>query len=81
MAWAGVLVVVDTEEMSGGATAVWVRPAFDPEADLNERVPGGPHLLTPAERERLSRPVAAAGEKRSSVDSVVEAAEQAGLSY
>lgn len=61
MAWAGALVVVDTEELSGGATTVWVRPAFDPEADLNERVPGGPHILTPAERERLSRPVAASG--------------------
>ncbi|HWJ98556.1 MAG TPA: hypothetical protein VNQ33_10380 [Acidimicrobiales bacterium] len=59
MTWAGALVVVDTEELSGGATAVWVRPAFDPEADLNERVPGGPHLLTSAERERLSRRVAA----------------------
>ena len=58
MAWAGALVVVDTEELSGGATTVWIRPAFDPAADLNERVPGGPHLLTPAERERLSRPVA-----------------------
>lgn len=59
MAWAGALVVVDTEELSAGATAVWIRPAFDPEAALNERVPGGPHLLTPAERERLSRSVAA----------------------
>lgn len=58
MAWAGALVIVDTEELSGGATTVWVRPAFDPAADLNERVPGGPHLLTPAERDRLSRPVA-----------------------
>jgi len=58
MAWAGALVVVDTEVLSAGATTVWVRPAFDPAADPNERVPGGPHLLTPAERERLSRPVA-----------------------
>lgn len=57
MAWAGALVVVDTEELSGGASTVWVRPAFDPAADLNERVPGGPYLLTQAERERLSRPV------------------------
>lgn len=61
MAWAGALVAVDTEELSGGATTMWVRPAFDPDADLNERVAGGPHLLTPAERERLSPPVAAAG--------------------
>lgn len=58
IARAGTLVVVDTEELSIGATTVWVRPAFDPAADLNERVPGGPVLLTPAERERLSRPVA-----------------------
>lgn len=57
MAWPGALVAVDIEDLSGGATSVWVRPAFDPEADRNERVPGGPHLLTPAERERLSRPV------------------------
>ncbi len=57
MARAGALLVVDTEALSDGATTVWVRPAFDPAADLNERVPGGPHLLTPAERERLSRPV------------------------
>lgn len=58
MAWAGALVVVDTEVLWGGATATWVRAAFDPAADPNERVPGGPRLLTPAERERLSRPVA-----------------------
>lgn len=59
MAWAGALVVVDTEELAGGATTVWVRPAFDPAADPNERVAGGPHLLTRAERERLTRHVAA----------------------
>ena len=57
--WAEALVSVDTEFLAGGATTVWVRPAFDSEADPNERVPGGPHLLTPAERERLARPVAA----------------------
>ncbi len=54
----GSLVSVDTEVLPGGATTVWVRPAFDVEADPNERVPGGLHLLTPAERERLGRPVA-----------------------
>lgn len=59
-AWAGALVSVDTELLPGGATTVWVRPAFDSEADPNERVPGGPHLLTPAERERLSHPVTSA---------------------
>jgi hypothetical protein len=58
--WSGALVAVDTEELSGGATTIWVRAAFDPEADPNERVPGGPRLLTPAERERLGRPVSAA---------------------
>lgn len=58
--WSGALVTVDTEEMPGDATTIWVRPAFDPEADPNERVSGGPRLLTPAERERLSRPVTAA---------------------
>lgn len=48
--------VVDAEDLSGGAMTVWIRPAFVPEADLNERVLGGPQLLTPAERERLSLP-------------------------
>lgn len=55
---AGALVSVDTELLAGGATTVWLRPAFDSDADPNDRVPGGPHLLTPAERERLGRPVA-----------------------
>jgi hypothetical protein len=45
--WAGALISVDTELFAGGATTVWVRPAFDSEADPNERVPGGLHLLTP----------------------------------
>jgi len=58
--WSGALVSVDTEELPGGATTIWIRAAFDPEADPNERVPGGPRLLTPAERERLGRPVTAA---------------------
>jgi hypothetical protein len=58
--WGGALVIVDTEHMTGGASTIWVRPAFDPDADPNERVPGGPHLLSAAERERLSRPVASA---------------------
>lgn len=58
--WSDALVSIDTEDLSGGATTTWVRPAFDPEADPNDRVPGGPRLLTPAERERLGRPVPAA---------------------
>lgn len=58
--WSGAVVAVDTEELPGGATTIWVRPAFDPAADPNARVPGGPRLLTPAERERLGRPVTAA---------------------
>lgn len=56
---AGSLVVVYTEQLSGGATTIWVRPTFDSDADPHERVPGGPYLLTPAERERLSRSAAA----------------------
>lgn len=58
--WSGTLVSVDTEDLPGGATTIWIRPAFDPQADPNERVPGGTRLLTPAERERLGRPVTAA---------------------
>lgn len=58
--WTGALVSVDTELFDGGSTTIWVRPAFDSEADPHERVPGGPHLLTPAERERLGSPVPAA---------------------
>lgn len=57
--WTGALVSVDTELFEGGSTTVWIRTAFDSDADPHERVPGGPHLLTPAERERLSRPVTA----------------------
>lgn len=58
--WAGSLVVVDTEQLPGGATTIWVRPAFDTEADPNERVPGGSRLLTVAERDRLAQPAASA---------------------
>jgi hypothetical protein len=56
--WRNALVSVDIEEMPGGATTLWVRPAFDPEADPHERVPGGPHILTPAERARLKEALA-----------------------
>jgi len=52
--WVGVPVVVDFEEIGSDNTTVWVRPGFDPGADLNERVPGGPRLLTEAERDRLA---------------------------
>lgn len=52
--WRGALVSVDIEELAGTATTMWVRPAFDPEADTNERVPGGPQILSAAERERLA---------------------------
>lgn len=58
--WAGSLVSVDTELFDGGATTIWIRPAFDPDADPNERVAGGPHVLTPAERERLATPALSA---------------------
>jgi len=57
-AWTKALVAVDIEEMRGGATTLWVRPAFDPDADPGGRVPGGPHILTPAERERLKEALA-----------------------
>lgn len=59
-AWTDALVSVDIEEMPGGATTLWVRPAFDPEADPHGRVPGGPHILTRAERERLKEALASA---------------------
>jgi hypothetical protein len=56
--WAASLVAVDTEVLSGGATTIWIRPAFDSEADSNQRVPAAPHLLTASERERLPQSVA-----------------------
>lgn len=52
--WTKALVSVDIEELAGTATTLWVRPAFDPDADPNQRVPGGPQILSPAERERLA---------------------------
>jgi hypothetical protein len=68
----GTLVVVDSEGLPGGAIT-WVRPAFDSAADLSERVPGGPHLLTDAEQDRLRR--------RAGNRAILEAAERAGLRY
>jgi hypothetical protein len=59
-AWTNALVSVDIERMPGGAITLWVRPAFDPDADPRGRVPGGPHILTPAERERLKDALASA---------------------
>lgn len=56
--WVRALVLVDIEDLAGGATTLWVRSAFDPDADPNERVLGGPRILTPAERERLAVTVA-----------------------
>lgn len=58
--WTGAFVTADYELLGEGVTTVWVRAAFDAEADPNERVPGGPHILTPTERDRLARPVASA---------------------
>lgn len=58
--WSGALVSVDTELLPGGATTVWVRSAFDSEADPNAQVHGGPHLLSTTERERLGRPLTSA---------------------
>jgi len=55
--WSGALVTADYELLGEGVMTVWVRPAFDADADPDERVPGGPHILTPTERHRLARPV------------------------
>ncbi len=49
--------------MAGGATTVWVRPDVDSDADPHEWVAGGPHLLTPAERERLKDVTPRRGER------------------
>lgn len=54
--WANAPVVVDFEDLGDDSGTFWVRAAFDPAADVNERVPGGPRLLTVAERERLATP-------------------------
>lgn len=55
--WSGAFVSVDTELLAEGVTTVWVRSAFASDADPNARVPGGPHLLSTTERERLDRPL------------------------
>ncbi len=52
--WANTPVVTDFEDLGDGNGTLWVRAAFDLTADVNERVPGGPHLLTRAERNRLA---------------------------
>jgi hypothetical protein len=57
--WANTPVVIDFEDLGEDNGTFWVRAAFDPAADLNERVPGGPRLLTDAERERLATSTAA----------------------
>ena len=57
--WVDARVSIDIEALPGGAATLWVRPAFDPADDPHERVTGGPHLLTDAERRRLSGPVVA----------------------
>lgn len=51
--WANVPVVIDFEDLSDGNGTYWVRAAFDLAADVYERVPGVPHLMTKAERQRL----------------------------
>lgn len=56
--WRGALVSVDIEELAGTATTLWVRPAFDSDTDANVRVPGGPQILSAAERDRLGRATA-----------------------
>lgn len=52
--WGDAPVVVDFEAVDDDSGTLWVRAAFDPEADPHERVPGGPRLLTAAERDRLA---------------------------
>ena len=52
--WANTPVAIEFEDLGDGNGTFWVRAAFDPAADVNERVPGGPRLLTEAERERLA---------------------------
>lgn len=54
------LVVVDTERLDSAATTIWVRPAFDPDADPNARVPGSARLLAAAEQQSLVRSAASA---------------------
>lgn len=57
---AGSLVVVDTERLDSAATTIWVRPAFDPDADPNARVPGSVRVLTGAEQQSLRQSAASA---------------------
>lgn len=52
--WGNAPVVVDFEVVDDDSGTLWVRAAFDPEADPHERVPGGPRLLTAAQREGLA---------------------------
>ena len=47
---------VDLEPVPTGGTTVWVRPAFEADADPHTRVPGDPQLLTAAERQGVTRP-------------------------
>lgn len=56
-AWHGAPVSIDIEHLTEGTMTIQVRPAFDPEDDPNQRVSGGPRLLTSPERERIARPV------------------------
>lgn len=55
----GALLSVDVEPLPGGSTTLWVRAAFDSDADPHARRPSGIHLLSPAERDRLDPPVTA----------------------
>lgn len=53
-AWQDTPVVVDFESFGAYSGTFWVRAGFDPDADVNERVSGGPRLLSVAERDRLA---------------------------
>ncbi len=57
--WGNTPVVIDFEDLGEDNGTFWVRAAFDPAADVNDRVPGGPRLLSQAERDRLATSAAA----------------------
>lgn len=57
----GARVAVDAEQLNDRSSLLWVRPAFEPAADRNGRVPGPARLLSAAERERVASDVLVVG--------------------